>query len=103
MSRRDHPVTPDGRYFVARGRLWRRTDPRLPDSDRRAAIKSLMQARLALRSNDSPDARARIDAAKRALGETGPVWWQDGAPDETDQPPEASSYADWWRSLRDGP
>jgi len=27
------------------------------------------------------DARRRVDAAKRALGERGPVWWTDGAPD----------------------
>jgi len=29
MTRRDkaYPQTPDGRYFVAKGRLWRKTDP----------------------------------------------------------------------------
>jgi hypothetical protein len=26
-----YPVTPDGRYFVVKGRLWRRADPALPD------------------------------------------------------------------------
>jgi len=26
-------------------------------------------------------ARAKVDAAKIALGERGPVWWDDGAPD----------------------
>ena len=26
-------------------------------------------------------ARARVHAAKVALGERGPVWWEDGAPD----------------------
>ena len=26
-------------------------------------------------------ARARVHAAKVALGERGPVWWDDGAPD----------------------
>ena len=45
LSRKDYPETPDGRYFVSKGRLWRKTDPRLSDSDRRAAIKRLMQAR----------------------------------------------------------
>lgn len=24
-----YPVTPDGRYFVVRGRLWRRSNPGL--------------------------------------------------------------------------
>ena len=28
-------------------------------------------------------ARARVDDAKHALGERGPVWWDDGAPDYT--------------------
>nr|CUT16714.1 hypothetical protein CDS [Bradyrhizobium sp.] len=34
-----HPVTPDGRYFVVRGRLWRMSDPDLAvqDKERRAA------------------------------------------------------------------
>ncbi len=26
----DDPGTPDGRYFVVKGRLWRKSDPRLP-------------------------------------------------------------------------
>ena len=28
------PVTPDGRYIVVRGRLWRRTNPNLPPEER---------------------------------------------------------------------
>lgn len=38
----------------------------------------------ALRANDvmaAKEARARVHAAKTALGERGPVWWSDGAPD----------------------
>jgi hypothetical protein len=27
MAGLQHPVTPDGRYFVVRGRLWRMADP----------------------------------------------------------------------------
>ena len=30
---------------------------------------------------DLHNARAEVDAAKRALGERGPVWWADGTPD----------------------
>ena len=30
------PVTPDGRYIVVRGRLWRRSDPRLSAAAREA-------------------------------------------------------------------
>lgn len=40
----------------------------------------------ALRNNDRSGekaARARVHVAKVALGERGPVWWDDGAPDYT--------------------
>ena len=49
-----------------------------------------MDARRAIaaakRSGDSDAervARARVNDAKHALGERGPVWWDDGAPDYT--------------------
>ncbi|MFX0540969.1 hypothetical protein ACEWPM_004455 [Roseovarius sp. S4756] len=104
MPQKDYPQTPDGRYFVSRGRLWRCTDPSLGDSERRAAIKALMRARRAvqLAKDDAAaeaDARAGVDAAKRALGERGPVWWSDEAPDEGGFNPKNSSYADWWNAL----
>ena len=104
MSRRkNYPETPDGRYFVARGRLWRKTDPSLSGSARRTAIKALMQARRAVQTarteQDERAARDAVDAAKHDLGERGPVWWQDGAPDEGGKHPANSSYADWWQSL----
>ncbi|QYX56412.1 hypothetical protein K1T73_15355 [Roseovarius sp. SCSIO 43702] len=103
MSRKDYPETPDGRYFVARGRLWRRTDPRLDDSERRAAVKALMQARRAVgqatTATEEREARARVDEAKRRLGERGPVWWKDGAPDEGGKHPKNSSYAACWEAL----
>lgn len=103
MARKDYPVTPDGRYFVSRGRLWRCTDPALDDSTRRAAIKALMQARRAVMSAaEGPDmaqARAAVDAAKRQLGERGPVWWTNGDADEGGKHPKNSSYAEWWAGL----
>lgn len=104
MSRgKDRPRTPDGRYFVAKGRLWRCTDPRLDDTTRRAHIKALMQARRAVMQASDEDAeraaRERVDIAKRALGERGPVWWDDGAHDEGGKHPENSTYADWWAAL----
>ena len=83
-----YPVTPDGRYFVVRGRLWRCTDPNLGDDVRAALTRELMAARRAklqaMRASDAAAreaARRRVDAAKVALGERGPVWWTDGAPD----------------------
>lgn len=37
--------------------------------------------------------------AKEALGEAGPVWWDDGAPDVSGCSPVATSYSSWWDSL----
>lgn len=103
MGRKDYPETPDGRYFVSKGRLWRRTDPSLSDTDRRAAVKALMQARRAVGQAETEDAmraaRADVDTAKRTLGERGPVWWEGGAPDDTRKAPKNTRYADWWAAL----
>ncbi len=84
----EHPATPDGRYFVVHGRLWRMADPSLPTDERQALVKQLMSARRAVRSAlasadeaAEADAHAAVDHANRALGERGPVWWTDGAPD----------------------
>ncbi len=106
----DPPVTPDGRYLVVRGRLWRRTDPRLDDGSRAELTRELMAARrakgVAMRAGDDAareDARARVDAAKHALGERGPVWWDDGAPDLTRHLARTTPYADWFAALTDEP
>ena len=92
MSRKERPVTPDGRYLVARGVLKRCTNPELPDQVRRKAVKSMMQARM---SGD----KDAVLKAKTELGEAGPVWWNDGAPDYSGTAPGASPYKDWWDSL----
>ena len=97
--------TPDGRYIVVRGRLWRCTNPAL-DADTRAALTSeLMAARrakqTALRAGDDAArdaARDRVDAAKQALGERGPVWWTDGTPDLTRRMARTTGYAAWFES-----
>ena len=103
MPRKDYPRTPDGRYFVARSRLWRCTNPTLPDPERRAHVKALMRARNAVRLAENEaeerEARATVNEAKIALGERGPVWWDDGAPDENRMAPWNSSYAAWWEGL----
>ena len=98
--------TPDGRYLVVRGRLWRRTDPGLPEDRRAELTRELMAARRAVRAalaaND-PEAlraaRAAVDAAKRALGERGPVWWADGAPDLNCRLARGTPYAEWYAGL----
>ncbi|WP_235531902.1 hypothetical protein [Sphingomonas sp. Leaf67] len=40
-------------------------------------------------------ARKAVDAAKVALGERGPVWWDDGAPDYNRRKVENTPYAGW--------
>jgi len=44
-------------------------------------------------------ARTCVNEAKIALGERGPVWWEDGRPDENRVFVKNSSYKTWWRSL----
>jgi hypothetical protein len=99
-----HPVTPDGRYFVVRGRLWRMSNPALPAELQEVLVKRLMDARRALRGHGSPEeraaARAQVEATKRALGERGPVWWTDGAPDFNRKMAQNTLYADWYASAR---
>ena len=101
-----HPTTPDGRYLVVRGRLWRTSDPNLDPDERARLTTELMAARrakaAALRAHDDDAreaARARVDAAKVALGERGPVWWSDGAPDLTRHLARTGPYAVWYASL----
>src|SRR5262245_7423181 len=98
-------VTPDGRYFVVRGRLWRRSNPSLSAPKRDALVHELMDARravkAAMRSQDREAlalARKAVDAAKIALGERGEVWWSDGAPDLNRHKVALSPYAEWWNA-----
>lgn len=100
----EYPVTPDGRYFVVRGRLWRMSDPSLDPARREALVKDLMSARRAVRdaagdTDARRAARARVDAAKRALGERGEPWWTDGTPDWNRRMVKSTPYADWFASL----
>ncbi len=45
-----YPVTPDGRYFVVRGRLWRMSNPALGEVERSRLVRKLMRARADLRT-----------------------------------------------------
>ena len=98
-------VTPDGRYLVVRGRLWRASNPNLGADRREALVHELMDARrevkAALREKDGERlarARGAVDVAKVALGERGPVWWTDGARDFNRCLVKNSPYADWYRN-----
>lgn len=96
--------TPDGRYIVVRGRLWRAANPHLSVELREQLVHALMRARAdvrrALATGDTEElhvARQRVHAAKVALGERGPVWWTDGAPDLGRQRVENTQYAEWYQ------
>lgn len=104
MTRPAHPTTPDGRYFLVAGRLWRATNPAIPEERRHELVKELMDARRAVRDaksakGDLRSARTRVDAAKVALGERGPVWWVDGSPDLNRHLARNTAYAEWERAL----
>lgn len=103
-----YPDTPDGRYFVVRGRLWRTSNPALAPERRQELVDQLMHARrqvgVAKKAGDSVAeraARAAVDVAKRGLGERGPVWWTDGAPDMNRKMVANTPYADWYAALPD--
>jgi hypothetical protein len=104
-----HPVTPDGRYFVVRGRLWRMSDPRLDGDERQRLVSELMAARRDVGSSrregdgDAESAaHGRVDEAKRALGERGPVWWTDGEPDLNRHMARNTPYAEWFEGVAEG-
>lgn len=98
--------TPDGRYFVVRGRLWRCTNPALPEAERSALTRQLMAARRAVaaakKTADAAalaEARMAVDRAKIALGERGPAWWTDGAPDYNRRLARTTPYAAWFEQI----
>ena len=100
-----YPTTPDGRYFVHKERLWRCTNPALDDNEKDRLVKELMAARRAVKtakSSDDPemlsDARARVNAAKIALGERGPTWWDDDV-DHNRKLIKNTPYAQWWQTF----
>jgi len=109
-AQQNYPTTPDGRYFVVKDRLWRTSNPDLAPEARQALVDALMTARrqvgAALKARDlalERSARAAVDEAKRALGERGPVWWTDGAPDYNRRMVVNTPYAAWYASLaKDG-
>jgi hypothetical protein len=100
------PHTPDGRYFVVRGRLWRLSSPLLASAERDRLVKDLMAARRRVRAaraagdqSAQDQAHVAVDQAKRALGERGAVWWTDGAPDFNRRMAQNTPYAAWFAAL----
>src|SRR5690606_21938732 len=102
-------TTPDGRYIVVRGRLWRASDPGLTESERTALVKELGAARRAVKDalrsenlNQLATARPAVHAAKVALGARGPPWWDDGAKDFNRYLVKNTPYAQWYAGVMDG-
>jgi len=96
--------TPDGRYIVVRGRLWRKSDPNLGDEKRDRLVHELMAARRAVKEAGTEEAaiqlaRSLVDQAKVGLGERGPVWWTDGSPDFNRHMVKNSPYAQWYKEM----
>ena len=99
-------TTPDGRYIIVRGRLWRATDPRLTEAQRTTLVKELAAARRAVKDalrSENPEelaaARAAVHVAKVALGERGPPWWGDAEKDFNRYLVKNSPYAQWYESV----
>jgi hypothetical protein len=78
-------------------------NPDLDEDQRAKFVSRLMAARSAVRQAkahaDAPAeavAHRAVDRAKRALGERGPVWWNDGTPDLNRHMAKNTPYAAWY-------
>lgn len=106
LAEKKYPVTPDGRYFVVRNRLWRCSHPALSPTERHELVQRLMAARrakgLARRRGDwkaQAIARQQVEETKQKLGERGPVWWTDDSPDWNRHLVKNTPYAGWWAQI----
>lgn len=93
--------TPDKRYIIVRGRLWRTANPALSAEEHGKLVHELMAARRAVKDAGCDKvleqaARHSVDVAKTALGERGPVWWADVAPDYNRHLVKNTPYAGWF-------
>lgn len=101
------PKTPDGRYLVVRGRLWRAANPGLPPELHSKLVNDLMDARREIKAAGRAQDPERLTVARRivnetkiALGERGPVWWNDGAKDFNRHLVKNTPYADWYSTVK---
>lgn len=63
----------------------------------RSAVRA---AKLAGNPSEEAAAHRAVDVIKCELGERGPVWWMDGAPDLNRHAVENTPYAKWYSGLR---
>lgn len=52
-------TTPDGRYIVVRGRLWRRSNPELREDERKRLVGADVGAQASERSRRRPETSSR--------------------------------------------
>ncbi|PLV17838.1 hypothetical protein [Pseudomonas guariconensis] len=104
----NYAVTPDGRYLVVKGRLWRCSDPSLSEDERGRLDQELMNARRAVMQSKSCGdaselrvARELVNEVKVKLGERGAPWWKDGSADYNRKMVANTPYVDWYASLDD--
>jgi len=100
-------TTPDGRYVIVRGRLWRAANPDLGAAVRADLTARLMAARRAVAAakrggsvRKLSQARKAVHSAKVALGERGAPWWTDGSPDYGRCLAKNTPYAAWYARRR---
>ena len=79
----DSETMDSDRYFLVKGRRWRKTDPTIPPVLNKQLVGELMSARRAVKSAKSTNddeamvqARQRVNDAKISLGERGHPWWE---------------------------
>jgi hypothetical protein len=99
-------TTPDGRYIVLQGRLWRAANPTLSAERKIRYMRELLNGRRALKAaklagdeSAITDARRMVALAQVGLGERGRVWWKDGAPDLNRTLIKNSPYAQWYAAI----
>ena len=96
--------TPDRRYLVVGDKLLRSYNPDLPNDRIDELLIVLFNSRRDLRrarqreGTEPPELVGAIEAARLALGQSGPVWWDDGAPDLDGAPVLSTCYAEWYKS-----
>jgi hypothetical protein len=98
--------TPDGRYTVIQGRLWRAPNPTLSAELKVRYTRELLNGRRAMKAakvtgdeEAIASARRLVRRAQEALGERGAVWWTDGQPDFNRRLAKLSPYADWFARM----
>ncbi len=70
-----YPNTPDGRYFVVRGRLWRRSNPELSAEIRASLVRDLMVAHPSMLWAALLHDKVPFDESRRTEGTSGLATW----------------------------